>query len=179
MKNLVIVESPSKSKTIMKYLGPDFEVVSSKGHIRDLATTGKGGLGVDIAAGFKPTYVISEDKADVVKSLKSKIKAADKVYLATDPDREGEAISWHLADELGLDLAKTQRVVFNEITKPAVLEAFNHPRHVDMDMVKSQEARRIPDRILGFKLSKLLQSKIKSRSAGRVQSVALKLIVER
>ena len=179
MKNLVIVESPSKSKTIMKYLGPDFEVVSSKGHIRDLATTGKGGLGVDIAAGFKPTYVISEDKADVVKSLKSKIKAADKVYLATDPDREGEAISWHLADELGLDLAKTQRVVFNEITKPAVLEAFNHPRHVDMDMVKSQEARRILDRILGFKLSKLLQSKIKSRSAGRVQSVALKLIVER
>lgn len=163
----------------MKYLGPDFDVVSSKGHIRDLATTGKGGLGVDIAAGFKPTYVVSEDKADVVKSLKSKVKSADKVYLATDPDREGEAISWHLADELGLDLEKTQRVVFNEITKPAVLEAFNHPRQVDMDMVKSQEARRILDRILGFKLSKLLQAKIKSRSAGRVQSVALKLIVER
>ena len=179
MKNLVIVESPSKSKTIMKYLGPDFEVVSSKGHIRDLATSGKGGLGVDIAAGFKPTYVISEDKEDVVKSLKSKVKSAGAVFLATDPDREGEAISWHLADELGLDLAKTQRVVFNEITKPAVLEAFNHPRLVDMDMVKSQEARRILDRILGFKLSKLLQSKIKSRSAGRVQSVALKLIVER
>ncbi len=179
MKNLVIVESPSKSKTIMKYLGPDFDVVSSKGHIRDLATTGKGGLGVDIASGFKPTYVVSEDKAEVVKSLKSKIKSATTVYLATDPDREGEAISWHLADELGLDLAKTQRVVFNEITKPAVLEAFNHPRHVDMDMVKSQETRRILDRILGFKLSKLLQSKIKSRSAGRVQSVALKLIVER
>lgn len=179
MKNLVIVESPSKSKTIMKYLGPDFDVVSSKGHIRDLATTGKGGLGVDIAAGFKPTYVVSEDKADVVKSLKSKVKAATTVYLATDPDREGEAISWHLADELGLDLAKTQRVVFNEITKPAVLEAFNHPRAVDMDMVRSQEARRILDRILGFKLSKLLQAKIKSRSAGRVQSVALKLIVER
>jgi DNA topoisomerase-1 len=179
MKNLVIVESPSKSKTIMKYLGPDFDVVSSKGHIRDLATTGKGGLGVDIAAGFKPTYVVSEDKADVVKSLKSKIKSADKVFLATDPDREGEAISWHLADELGLDLEKTQRVVFNEITKPAVLEAFNHPRQVDMDMVRSQEARRILDRILGFKLSKLLQTKIKSRSAGRVQSVALKLIVER
>ena len=179
MKNLVIVESPSKSKTIMKYLGPDFDVVSSKGHIRDLATTGKGGLGVDIAGGFKPTYVVSEDKADVVKSLKSKVKSADVVYLATDPDREGEAISWHLADELGLDLEKTQRVVFNEITKPAVLEAFNHPRHVDMDMVRSQEARRILDRILGFKLSKLLQAKIKSRSAGRVQSVALKLIVER
>jgi len=179
MKNLVIVESPSKSKTIMKYLGPDYDVVSSKGHIRDLATTGKGGLGVDIAQSFKPTYVVSEDKADVVKSLKSKVKSATTVYLATDPDREGEAISWHLADELGLDLEKTQRVVFNEITKPAVLEAFNHPRHVDMDMVKSQEARRILDRILGFKLSKLLQAKIKSRSAGRVQSVALKLIVER
>ncbi len=179
MKNLVIVESPSKSKTIMKYLGSDFDVVSSKGHIRDLATTGKGGLGVDISANFKPTYVVSEDKADVVKSLKSKIKSADTVYLATDPDREGEAISWHLADELGLDLDKTQRVVFNEITKTAVLEAFNHPRHVDMDMVRSQEARRILDRILGFKLSKLLQAKIKSRSAGRVQSVALKLIVER
>lgn len=179
MKNLVIVESPSKSKTIMKYLGQDYEVVSSKGHIRDLATTGKGGLGVDIANGFKPTYVVSEDKADVVKSLKSKVKSASAVFLATDPDREGEAISWHLADELGLDLTKTQRVVFNEITKPAVLEAFNHPRDVDMDMVRSQEARRILDRILGFKLSKLLQTKIKSRSAGRVQSVALKLIVER
>jgi DNA topoisomerase-1 len=179
MKNLVIVESPSKSKTIMKYLGPDFDVVSSKGHIRDLATTGKGKLGVDIAAGFKPTYVVSEDKSDVVKALKAKVKTATTVYLATDPDREGEAISWHLADELGLDLDKTQRVVFNEITKTAILEAFNHPRHVDMDMVRSQEARRILDRILGFKLSKLLQTKIKSRSAGRVQSVALKLIVER
>lgn len=179
MKNLVIVESPSKSKTIMKYLGSEYDVVSSKGHIRDLATTGKGKLGVDIENDFKPTYEVSEDKADVVKSLKSKVKHASKVYLATDPDREGEAISWHLADELGLDLATTQRVVFNEITKTAVKEAFNHPRQVDMALVKSQEARRIVDRILGFKLSKLLQSKIKSRSAGRVQSVALKLIVER
>jgi DNA topoisomerase-1 len=179
MKNLVIVESPSKSKTIMKYLGSEYEVVSSKGHIRDLATTGKGKLGVDIDNDFKPTYVVSEDKADVVKSLKSKVKHATHVFLATDPDREGEAISWHLADELGLNLETTQRVVFNEITKSAVVAAFDHPRHVDMALVKSQEARRIVDRILGFKLSKLLQSKIKSRSAGRVQSVALKLIVER
>jgi DNA topoisomerase I len=179
MKKLVIVESPSKSKTIMKYLGSEFEVVSSKGHIRDLATTGKGKLGVDIEQDFKPTYVVSEDKADVVKSLKSKVKQASEIYLATDPDREGEAISWHLADELGLDLHTTQRVVFNEITKTAVIDAFNHPRLVNMALVKSQEARRIVDRILGFKLSKLLQSKIKSRSAGRVQSVALKLIVER
>lgn len=179
MKKLVIVESPSKSKTIMKYLGSEYEVVSSKGHIRDLAMTGKGKLGVDIEQDFKPTYVVSEEKADVVKSLKSKVKQASAVYLATDPDREGEAISWHLADELGLDLKTTQRVVFNEITKNAVVEAFNHPRLVDMALVKSQEARRIVDRILGFKLSKLLQSKIKSRSAGRVQSVALKLIVER
>lgn len=179
MKKLVIVESPSKSKTIMKYLGSEYEVVSSKGHIRDLAMTGKGKLGVDIDQEFKPTYVVSEDKADVVKSLKSKVKQASTIYLATDPDREGEAISWHLADELGLDLRTTQRVVFNEITKSAVIDAFNHPRLVDMALVKSQEARRIVDRILGFKLSKLLQSKIKSRSAGRVQSVALKLIVER
>lgn len=179
MKKLVIVESPSKSKTIMKYLGSEYEVVSSKGHIRDLAMTGKGKLGVDIDQEFKPTYVVSEDKADVVKSLKSKVKQASAIYLATDPDREGEAISWHLADELGLDLRTTQRVVFNEITKSAVIDAFNHPRLVDMALVKSQEARRIVDRILGFKLSKLLQSKIKSRSAGRVQSVALKLIVER
>ena len=179
MKNLVIVESPSKSKTIEKYLGEDFEVVSSKGHIRDLATRGKGGLGVDVENEFKPTYVISKDKVDVVKSLKQRAKKSAEVYLATDPDREGEAISWHLADELGLDITKTNRVVFNEITKTAVLEAFNNPRKIDMDLVHSQETRRILDRIIGFKLSKLLNTKIRSKSAGRVQSVALKLIVER
>ncbi|HEY4537511.1 MAG TPA: type I DNA topoisomerase [Erysipelothrix sp.] len=179
MKNLVIVESPSKSKTIEKYLGPDFEVVSSKGHIRDLATRGKDGLGVDFEDDFKATYSISRQKKDVVKELKKKAKDADYVYLATDPDREGEAISWHLAQELELDLNEKNRVVFNEITKDAVLKAFESPRQIDMDLVKSQETRRILDRIIGFKLSKLLQSKIRSKSAGRVQSVALKLIVDR
>lgn len=179
MKNLVIVESPSKSKTIEKYLGDGFEVVSSKGHIRDLATRGKDGLGVDFEDEFKPTYKISKEKKDVVKELKAKAKKADIVYLATDPDREGEAISWHLADELGLEIEQDNRVIFNEITKDAVLKAFEAPRSIDMKMVKSQETRRILDRIIGFKLSKLLQSKIKSKSAGRVQSVALKLIVDR
>ena len=179
MKNLVIVESPSKSKTIEKYLGSDFKVVSSKGHIRDLAIKGKDGLGVDIENEFVPTYVVSKDKKAVVKDLKTQVKDADYVYLATDPDREGEAISWHLASELDIPLNEENRVVFNEITKDAVLKAFDKPRQIDMDLVKSQETRRILDRIIGFKLSKLLQSKIKSKSAGRVQSVALKLIVDR
>ncbi len=179
MKNLVIVESPSKSKTIEKYLGKDFKVVSSKGHIRDLATRGKDGLGVDFENDFAATYVISKEKRDTVKDLKAKAENADKIYLATDPDREGEAISWHLADELGLDVSESNRVVFNEITKDAVLKAFENPRPLDMDLVKSQETRRILDRIIGFKLSKLLQSKIRSKSAGRVQSVALKLVVDR
>ncbi|MDR1794716.1 MAG: type I DNA topoisomerase [Erysipelotrichaceae bacterium] len=179
MKNLVIVESPSKSKTIQKYLGKDFEVVSSKGHIRDLAIKGKDGLGVDIENNFAPTYVVDKDKVATVKDLKSKASKSDKVYLATDPDREGEAISWHLANELGLDEKDQDRVVFHEITKDAVQQAFRSPRTIDMDLVHSQETRRILDRILGFKLSKLLQSKIKSKSAGRVQSVALKLIVQR
>lgn len=179
MKNLVIVESPSKSKTIEKYLGQDYEVVSSKGHIRDLAIKGKDGLGVDVENNFEPTYVVNKDKKATVKELKSKVKEADMVYLATDPDREGEAISWHLAQELGLPTDIDNRVVFNEITKDALLDAFKHPRQVDGDLVRSQETRRILDRIIGFKLSKLLQSKIKSKSAGRVQSVALNLIVER
>jgi len=179
MKHLVIVESPSKSKTIMKYLGEDYEVVSSKGHIRDLATSGKGGLGVDIENDFKPNYVVDKEKKALVKDLKTRAKAAQDVYLATDPDREGEAISWHLADELGLDISSTKRVVFNEITKQAILEAFNQPRNIDMNLVKSQETRRILDRIIGFKLSSLLYKKIRSKSAGRVQSVALKLVVER
>lgn len=179
MKNLVIVESPSKSKTIEKYLGEDYEVVSSKGHIRDLAIKGKEGLGVDVDNNFEATYSVSREKSAVVKELKARAKKADYVYLATDPDREGEAISWHLAKELNLDLEDQNRVVFNEITKDAVLGAFEHPRTIDMDLVRSQETRRIVDRIIGFKLSKLLQSKIKSKSAGRVQSVALKLIVER
>ncbi|MDL2276818.1 type I DNA topoisomerase [Breznakia sp. OttesenSCG-928-G09] len=179
MKKLVIVESPSKSKTIEKYLGKDFNVISSKGHIRDLATTGKGGLGIDIENDFTPTYKINKDKKDVVKDLKALAKKSDQVYLASDPDREGEAIAWHLASELGLDMNDENRIVFNEITKPAILEAFEHPRVIDQGLVHSQEARRMVDRIIGFKLSKLLQSKIKSKSAGRVQSVALRIIVER
>ena len=178
-KNLVIVESPSKSKTIEKYLGSDYVVTSSKGHIRDLATTGKGGLGIDIEDNFKPNYVINKDKKDVVKDLKKCVKEADYVYLATDPDREGEAISWHLADELGLDTNLTNRVVFNEVTHDAVVAALNNPRQIDQNLVKSQETRRVLDRIIGFKLSKLLQKKIKSKSAGRVQSVASRLICER
>lgn len=179
MKKLVIVESPSKSKTIEKYLGKDYEVVSSKGHIRDLLTRGKEGLGIDVENDFTPMYGIAKGKKPVVKELLEKASEADEVYLATDPDREGEAISWHLAQELNQDLTKDNRVVFNEITKDAVVSAFEHPRKIDLDLVKSQETRRMLDRIIGFKLSKLLNNKIKSKSAGRVQSVALKLIVER
>ncbi len=178
-KNLVIVESPSKSKTIEKYLGASYQVTSSKGHIRDLATTGKGGLGVDVENHFEPHYIVNKDKKDVVKELKKCVKEAETVYLATDPDREGEAISWHLANVLDLDVDTTNRIVFNEVTKDAILNALDHPRTIDKNLVKSQETRRVLDRIIGFKLSKLLQNKIKSKSAGRVQSVALRLIVEK
>ncbi len=179
MSSLVIVESPSKSKTIGKYLGKDYVVTSSKGHIRDLATSGKGGLGVDVENGYEPSYTINKDKKNVVKELKQYVKDADIVYLATDPDREGEAISWHLAQVLGIPMDEDNRVVFHEVTKRAVTEALQHPRQIDQDLVKSQETRRVLDRIIGFKLSKLLQRKIKSKSAGRVQSVALRLICER
>jgi DNA topoisomerase-1 len=178
-KNLVIVESPAKSKTIEKYLGPDFAVTSSKGHIRDLATTGYGGYGVDLEDHFKPKYKILKDKKEVVKELKAAAKAADKIYLATDPDREGEAISWHLYDTLDLENKEYERIVFHEITKPAVIKAFENGRDIDLNLVKSQESRRIVDRIIGFSLSKLLQKKIGSKSAGRVQSIALKIIVDR
>lgn len=179
MKKLVIVESPAKVKTISKYLGNDFLVASSKGHIRDLSTKGKYGLGVDIEDHFKPNYVTIKGKSKVVTELKKDVKKADFVYLATDPDREGEAISYHLYEVLGLDENHYDRVVFNEITKNAVTEAFHHPRKIDINLVESQEARRILDRIIGFRLSKLIQSKTDGTSAGRVQSVALKLIVER
>ena len=179
MKNLVIVESPSKSKTIEKYLGKDYKVVSSKGHIRDLATKGKYGLGVDIENNFLPTYEIIKGKKKMVTDLKKEVKSADKVFLATDPDREGEAISWHLKDELKIKDDDYERVVFNEITKDTVLNAFKHARKIDEDLVHSQESRRILDRIIGFRLSKLMQSKTEGKSAGRVQSVALKLIVDR
>ena len=179
MSELVIVESPAKSKTIEKYLGSNYHVVSSKGHIRDLATTGKYGLGIDIEEGFKPNYVPIKGKKKDIAALKKLASSSDKVILATDPDREGEAISWHLYDELGLDEEKSERVVFNEITKDVVIDAINHPRKIDMDLVKSQETRRMLDRIIGFRLSKLMQRKTGGKSAGRVQSVALKLIVDR
>ena len=179
MKNLVIVESPAKCKTIEKYLGGDYKVVSSKGHIRDLATTGKFGLGVDVENDFKPNYVIIKGKTKDVNNLKKEINSADAVYLATDPDREGETISWHIYDEIKIPDEKYKRVVFNEITKDVVLSAIDNPGKIDMNLVKSGETRRILDRIIGFRLSKLMQRKTGGKSAGRVQSVALKLIVDR
>ena len=179
MKNLVIVESPSKSKTIEKYLGKDYKVVSSKGHVRDLTTTGKFGLGVDVDNDFKPSYAPIKGKTRTISELKKLGKESDKIYLASDPDREGEAIAWHLKDSMGLKDSDYDRIVFNEITKNKVLEAFTHPRKIDDNLVKSQETRRILDRIIGFRLSRLMQSKTGGKSAGRVQSVALKLIVDR
>ena len=176
---LVIVESPSKSKTIEKYLGGDYHVVSSLGHIRDLATTGKYGLGIDIENNFKPNYELIKGKKKLVGELKKEVKESDFVYLATDPDREGEAISWHLFDTLGLKKDKYKRIVFNEITKDVILSSFEKARDIDENLVKSQETRRMLDRIIGFRLSKLMQSKTGGKSAGRVQSVALKLIVDR
>ncbi len=178
-KNLVIVESPAKSKTIEKYLGNDYKVLSSKGHIRDLATSGKYGFGVDIENGFKPTYEPIKGKKKDISALKKEVEKADKVYLATDPDREGEAISWHLKDALDIKDNEYERIVFNEITKDAVINSFKNARKIDDLMVRSQETRRILDRIIGFRLSKLMQSKTGGKSAGRVQSVALKLIVDR
>ena len=178
-KKLVIVESPSKSKTIEKYLGEDYKVVSSLGHIRDLSTTGKYGFGIDIENEFKPNYEIIKGKKKLVNDLKKEVKNSDFVYLATDPDREGEAISWHLYDSLGLNDNKYKRIVFNEITKEVILSSFSKAREIDDNLVKSQETRRMLDRIIGFRLSKLMQSKTGGKSAGRVQSVALKLIVDK
>ena len=177
-KKLVIVESPSKSKTIEKYLGKDYKVVSSLGHIRDLSTSGKYGFGVDLEDNYKPDYKIIKGKKKLVTDLKKQVKDAEFVYLATDPDREGEAISWHLYDALGLK-DNYERIVFNEITKDVILNSFSKARKIDEDLVKSQETRRILDRIIGFRLSKLMQSKTEGKSAGRVQSVALKLIVDK
>ena len=176
---LLIVESPSKSKTIENYLGSDYKVASSLGHIRDLRIKGKGGFGVDVNNNFKPEYSILPEKQETVDELKRLADEAEHIYLATDPDREGEAISWHLQEVLEQDPSKFSRVVFNEITKTAVLNAIENPRQINMDLVHSQESRRIIDRIIGFRLSSLLQQKIGSKSAGRVQSVALKLIVDR
>ncbi|MBS1773463.1 MAG: type I DNA topoisomerase [Bacteroidetes bacterium] len=178
-KNLLIVESPAKAKTIEKILGSDFEVKSCYGHIRDLE---KEDMGIDINNGFKPKYIVSEDKEKVVKELKSLAKKAEDVWLATDEDREGEAISWHLCEVLGLDPATTKRIVFHEITKPAIKKAVEKPRLVNMDLVNAQQARRVLDRIVGFEISPILWRKMSMRnnlSAGRVQSVAVRLIVER
>jgi DNA topoisomerase-1 len=178
-KNLLIVESPAKAKTIEKILGSDFEVKSCYGHIRDLA---KDAMGIDINKGFKPKYIVSEDKEKVVKELKQLAKKSEEVWLATDEDREGEAISWHLCEVLGLDPATTKRIVFHEITKPAIQSAVLKPRTVNMNLVNAQQARRILDRIVGFEISPILWRKMSMRnnlSAGRVQSVAVRLIVER
>jgi len=177
MTNLVIVESPAKAKTIEKYLGTGFTVRSSYGHIRDIA---KKGMGIDIENGFAPNYEISSDKRKNVTELKKLAKTAEAVWLATDEDREGEAIAWHLAEALNLDVKETKRIVFHEITKTAIQKAIAQPRLVDMDLVDAQQARRILDRIVGFELSPILWKKIRTGlSAGRVQSVAVRLIVER
>jgi DNA topoisomerase-1 len=178
-KNLLIVESPAKAKTIEKILGKDFEVKSSFGHIRDLE---KEGMGIDIQNGFKPHYIVSEDKKRVVAELKSQAKKATEVWLATDEDREGEAISWHLCEVLGLRPETTKRIVFHEITQSAILQAVQNPRLVDMDLVNAQQARRVLDRLVGFEVSPVLWRKLSggsSLSAGRVQSVTVKLIAER
>jgi len=178
-KNLLIVESPAKAKTIEKILGSDFEVKSCYGHIRDLE---KDAMGIDVKKGFKPRYIVSEEKEKVVKELKQIAKKSGEVWLATDEDREGEAISWHLCEVLGLDPATTKRIVFHEITKPAIKSAVEKPRTVDMNLVNAQQARRILDRIVGFELSPILWRKMSMRgnlSAGRVQSVAVRIIVER
>ena len=175
-KNLVIVESPAKAKTIEKFLGKDFKVMSSYGHIRDLK---KKELSIDDAT-LEPEYEIPDEKKKLVGELKKQAKQAEKVWLASDEDREGEAISWHLCEVLGLDEEKTNRIVFHEITKPAILEAIENPRHLDMNLVNAQQARRVLDRLVGFKLSPVLWRKVKpALSAGRVQSVAVRLIVER
>ena len=175
-KNLVIVESPAKAKTIEKFLGSDFKVMSSYGHIRDLK---KRELSIDDKT-LEPEYEIPEEKEKLVRDLRTNAKAAEKIWLASDEDREGEAISWHLCEVLGLDEQKTNRIVFHEITKPAIMEAIKHPRHIDMNLVNAQQARRVLDRLVGFKLSPVLWRKVKpALSAGRVQSVAVRLIVER
>ena len=175
-KNLVIVESPAKAKTIEKYLGNDFKVMTRYGHIRDQK---KKEISIDTKT-LEPEYEIPEEKEKLVKELKSNAQKAEKVWLASDEDREGEAISWHLCEVLGLDEKKTSRIVFHEITKPAILQAIEHPRRLDMNLVNAQQARRVLDRLVGFKLSPVLWRKVKpALSAGRVQSVAVRLIVER
>ena len=179
-KKLVILESPSKAKTVQKYLGSDYRVVASVGHIRDLAVGNvTNTLGVDIENDFAPIYEISPSKKKTVASLKKYVEDSSEVYLATDPDREGEAIAWHLSEVLNLDANTAKRLEFHEVTYHAIQDAINNPRTIDLGLVSSQETRRILDRIIGFRLSQLLQRKIGSKSAGRVQSVVLKLIVDK
>ena len=175
---LVIVESPNKCHTISRYLGEGYKVLATVGHLRDLSTSGKGGFGVDIENGFKPTYVVSSGKRGTVAELKEAARKADDIYLATDPDREGEAIAWHLTQILGLDPKTTKRLEFHEITRVSINDAITKPRVIDMNLVESQETRRIMDRIIGFRLSNIIQKKIKSPSAGRVQSATLELICD-
>ena len=176
-KNLVIVESPAKAKTIEGYLGKDFHVTSSYGHVRDLP---KGDKAIDIEHGFTPTYVVSQDKKEVVKNLKKLAKESETVYLASDDDREGEAISWHLMQALDLNDQKARRIVFREITKNAIQNAMLSPRGIDIDLVNAQQARRVLDRLVGYEISPVLWRKIKTGlSAGRVQSVAVRLVVDR
>ena len=177
IENLVIVESPAKAKTIERFLGENYVVKSSFGHIRDLE---KKDLGIDIEHNFQPKYEISPDKKAIVKELKQLAKEAKTVWLASDEDREGEAIAWHLFEVLGLKKENTKRIVFHEITKDAILHAINNPRDIDKNLVDAQQARRVLDRLVGFELSPVLWKKVKpSLSAGRVQSVAVRLIVER
>ena len=175
--NLVIVESPAKAKTIQKFLGKDYKVMSSYGHIRDLE---KKDFSIDINNGFEPLYVIPEDKEELVAELKKASKSAKTVWLASDEDREGEAIAWHLSQVLDLKKENTKRIVFHEITKPAIMAAIENPRDIDENLVDAQQARRVLDRIVGFELSPVLWKKIKpALSAGRVQSVAVRLLAER
>jgi len=176
-KNLVIVESPAKAKTLGQFLGSDYTVKASLGHVRDLPQKE---LGIDIDNDFSPKYVVSQGKKKVLKEIKEGAKSAKAVYLATDPDREGEAISWHLVAAAGLGKMHLKRVVFHEITKEAITDAFKHPRSIDLKLVNAQQARRILDRLVGYKLSPLLWKRVRpGLSAGRVQSVAVKLIVDR
>ena len=175
--DLVIVESPAKAKTINKFLGSGYKVAASNGHVRDLP---KSSLGVDLENNFEPKYIQIRGKKDVVNALKSGAAGATNIYLATDPDREGEAISWHIANMLGVDVNQVSRIEFNEITKKAVTAAITHPRKIDIDLVDAQQARRVLDRLVGYKLSPLLWKKVKTGlSAGRVQSVAVRIICDR
>src|SRR6476646_6169051 len=180
-KHLVIVESPAKARTIERYLGSDYQVLASYGHVRDLPENpGKGKFGVDVDHDFKPEYVIPEDRRKQVSAITKAARSADAVYLATDLDREGEAIAWHVAEAANVPASKAHRVTFNEITEGAIRDAFAHPRDIDTNLVDAQQTRRIVDRMVGYTLSPLISRKVRSGlSAGRVQSVAVRLVVDR